>query len=134
LWGYAGEESYFSNVRITPSTALSVKNGSDAAGEWDVKVASDAIGFEGTMKLTRDGNKLNGTWSGGPGDSTPIIGTWRDGYVELSFPFDWPQGGEGAPGPTTAILAGWIDDASGKGRMRVEGRADGQWTALRKTQ
>src|SRR5260370_34542597 len=32
LWGYQGEEAYFSNVRITNATPEPVKNGSDAAG------------------------------------------------------------------------------------------------------
>jgi hypothetical protein len=133
LWGYAGEESYFSSVRVTPSPAEPVTNGSDAAGTWSVRNSTDAGRFEGTMKLARDGNKLTGTWSGAFGDSQPITGTWRDGYVEISFPANWPDGPLGVPGRTTAFLAGWIDGAAGRGRMRVEGRADGQWSAERKT-
>lgn len=133
LWGYAGEESYFSNVRITPAAAAPVKNGTDAAGEWTVRYGSDAGPFEGSMKLTRDGNKLTGTWTGELGDNKAIHGTWRDGYVELSFPAEWPEGRDGAPGPATAFLEGWFDDATAKGRMRVEGRADGRWMAERKT-
>jgi hypothetical protein len=31
-----------------------------------------------------------------------------------------------------AKLAGWIDGDSAGGRMKVEGHADGQWTATRK--
>ena len=135
LWGYAGEESYFANLRVTPAQALPIKNGSDAAGVWAVKFGSDAGRFEGTMKLTRDGNKLSGTWSGGLGDNKPIIGTWRDGHIELSFDGEWPNDGrDGAPGQVTAFLEGWIDDAAGKGRMRVAGRADGPWVAQRQAQ
>ena len=133
LWGYAGEESYFSNIRVTPSPALPVTNGSDAAGTWTISNSTDAGRFEGTMKLARDGNKLTGTWSGALGESQPINGTWRDGYVELFFPAIWPEGPLGAPGPTKAFLAGWFDGAAGKGRMRIEGHADGQWSAERKT-
>jgi hypothetical protein len=132
LWTSPGEESYFSNVRITPSPALPIKNGSDAAGDWSVQSSTDAGKFDGIIKLTRDGNKLTGTWSGALGDNRPVTGTWRDGYVELSFPADWPEGDLGTPGPTRAVLAGWFDGDSAKGRMRVEGRADGQWTAQRK--
>lgn len=135
LWGYAGEESYFSNVRITPAAPAPVKNGSDAVGVWAVRYSSDMGRFEGTMKLTRDGDKVTGTWSGGLGDNKPITGTWRDGHIELLFTGDWPNDGrEGAPGPVPAFLEGWIDEASGKGRMRVEGRADGPWEAQRQTQ
>ncbi len=135
LWGYAGEESYFSNVRITPAAPVPVKNGSDAAGVWAVRFPSDMGRFEGTMKLARDGDKVTGTWSGGLGDNKPISGTWRDGHIELRFTGDWPNDGrEGAPGPVQAFLEGWIDDATGRGRMRVEGRADGPWEAQRQTQ
>jgi len=134
LWGYAGEESYFSNLHVTPATAVPVKNGAEATGEWDVKYGSDAGPFQGTMKLTRDGPNVSGTWSGDLGEKKPVIGTWREGYVELSFVADWPQGRDGAPGPNKAVLEGWIDDGTAKGRMRVDGRADGVWVAQRKTQ
>jgi hypothetical protein len=114
---------------------LPIKNGSDAAGVWSVRFGSDAGRFEGTMKLMRDGNKLTGTWSGGLGDNKSMTGTWRDGHVELSFDAEWPNDGrDGAPGPATAFLEGWIDDTAGKGRMRVAGRADGPWVAQRQTQ
>ena len=62
-----------------------------------------------------------------------MTGTWREGYIELSFPGEWPQERrQGAPGPVTAFLAGWIDGGSAKGRMRVEAHADGAWVAKRK--
>lgn len=134
LWGYAREESYFSNLRIIPTAPISVKNGSDANGTWNLKVASDAIGFETSLQLTRDGTKVTGTLNAEQGKTIPVTGTWRDGYIELSFPFDWPEGTDGAPGPTTAFMDGWIDDRSAKGRIRIDGRADGMWTAERKTE
>jgi hypothetical protein len=135
LWVYPQEESYFSNLRITPAPAAPVKNGSDASGTWDVKAGTDAIGFETSLKLTRDGSKLSGTMETEPGKTVPVTGTWRDGYVELSFPFEWPQGmNDGAPGPTTAFMDGWIDGDGAKGRIRVEGRADGMWTAVKRTE
>jgi hypothetical protein len=135
LWGYAREESYFSNLRISPAAAVSLKNGSDATGTWEVKIGTDAIGLETSLTLTRDGNKLSGTVGTiEPGKTVDVTGTWRDGYVELSFPFDWPAGmSDGAPGPTTAYMDGWIDGDGARGRERIEGRADGMWTAERKT-
>ena len=133
LWGYAGEESYFSNVRITNTAAQPVKNGGEASGVWDVKFASDVGPLEGSLKLSRDGDRLTGTWSGALGDERPVTGTWRNGYVELTFAGNWPKEmGIGAPGEVTARLAGWVDGASAKGRMTVEGRADGPWMATRK--
>jgi len=132
LWGYQGEEAYFSNFRIVNSTPLPVKNGSDASGNWQVKCASDAGPIEGTVLLKRDGNKVTGSWSGEMGKDRSISGTWRNGYVELSFNVDWPVDDKGTVAPALATLAGWFDLDSAGGRMKVEGRADGRWTATRK--
>jgi hypothetical protein len=133
LWGYVAEEAYFSNVRITPAPPQNLKNESDAAGAWDMRFMGDAGGMEAHMDLHRDGNKVTGSWSGPLGDSRPITGAWRNGYIELSFPAEWPkESPQGAPGPVTAFLTGWIDGDSAKGRMRVEGRSDGPWSATRK--
>ena len=134
LWGYAGEESYFSNLRVTPAAAVPVKNGAEASGEWDVKYGSDAGPIQGTMKLTRDGTKLSGTWSGDLGEKKPMTGTWREGYIELSSSRTGRKAEMVRPVPMKAVLEGWIDDATAKGRMRVDGRADGVWVAQRKTQ
>jgi hypothetical protein len=131
LWGYAAEETYFSNIRITPATAAPIKNGSDAGGHWEIKSSTDAGPLAGTLMLTREGTQLTGSWSGDLGKEAPVTGTWRDGYIELSFPAEWPSGRDGKPGPATAVLDGWIDDASAKGRIRVEGRTMGQWTGQR---
>jgi hypothetical protein len=81
------------------------------------------------MNLHREGATVTGTWSGAFGPNQPISGTWRNGYIELSFSGTWP---EEKPGPVDATLAGWIDGDSATGRMKVEGRADGQWSAVRK--
>jgi hypothetical protein len=64
LWGDEGEEAYFSNVRVTSSTPLPMKNGSDSSGTWQVKFASDYGTFNGTLQLARDGRNVTGTWSG----------------------------------------------------------------------
>jgi hypothetical protein len=129
LWGYEGEEAYFSNVRITPAAPAAVKNGSDVAGEWKVRLATDFGAFDGTMKLAREGGKVAGSWSGAFGQNLPVTGTWRDGYVELSFEGNWTAEMPGGnPGSVTANLAGWMDGGSAKGRARVIGRADGQWS------
>ena len=128
LWSYTGEDSYFSNLRITNTKPEPVENGGEAAGTWDVKFATDAGGFAGALKLVRQGSTLAGIWSGDLGPDQPVSGVWRDGYVELTFSGTWPQ----QPGAVTAAMAGWIDGDSGKGRMKVEGRADGRWSAVRK--
>ena len=134
LWAYAGEESYFANVRITPAAPAPVKNGSDVTGTWAVRVSSDQGPFKGTMQLTRNGDKVTGTWSGDLGGQKEISGAWRDGHIELSFTADWPDGYDGPPGPAPAFLEGWIDDASAKGRFRVQSRTDGPWQAQRQTE
>jgi hypothetical protein len=133
LWGFTNEEAYFSNVRITPAVPLNLKNGSDAAGSWEMRYSSDAGGMGASMELHRDGNNVTGTWSGPLGKGRAITGTWRNGYVELAFAGEWPkESRQGAPGPVNAFLTGWIDGDSAKGRMRVEGRSDGVWVANRK--
>jgi hypothetical protein len=133
LHGFSGGESYFSNVKVTAATPAPIKNGSDAAGTWQVKLGTDSGMFEGTLQLQRQGEALSGTWSGALGSNQPVTGTWRDGYVELSFPGEWPKEADnGKPGPVTTTLAGWIDGDAGKGRGKVEGRADGQWSATKK--
>src|SRR5438552_10239700 len=130
LWGYQGEEAYFSNVRITNSTPLPVKNGSEASGAWQARFLTDAGSFNGTLKLARDGSKVTGTWSGDLGDDRPVTGTWRDGYVELGFDGQWKF--PGLEGHGAATLGGWFDGDSAGGRMKVEGLTDGRWTATRK--
>jgi hypothetical protein len=133
LWSFTDEEAYFSNVRLTPAVPQKLKNGSDVAGSWELRYASDAGRMGASMELHRDGSKVTGTWSGPLGENCAITGTWRNGYVELSFPGEWPKDSpRGAPGPVNAFLTGWIDGDSGKGRMRVEGRSDGAWVAQRK--
>jgi hypothetical protein len=133
LWSFTYEEAYFSNVRITPAVPQNLKNGSDVAGSWEMGYSSDAGGMDASMELHRDGDKVTGTWSGPLGEGRAIAGTWRNGYVELSFAGEWPkESRNGAPGPVNAFLTGWIDGDSGKGRMRVEGRSDGAWVAKRK--
>ncbi len=129
LWGYSGEEAYFSNVKVIPAKAEAVTNDGDASGTWEVKFATDYGKYDGSMNLHRDGNVVKGTWSGAFGKDQPVSGTWRNGYVELTFNGTWP--GE-KPAPVTVTLAGWVDGDSAKGRVKAEGRADGLWTALRK--
>lgn len=133
LWSFTDEEAYFSNARITPAVPQALKNESDVAGSWEMHYSSDAGGMGATMELHRDGDKVTGTWSGPLGEACAITGTWRNGYVELSFLGEWPkESRQGTPGPVKAFLTGWIDGDAGKGRMRVEGRSDGAWVAKRK--
>jgi hypothetical protein len=133
LMGDANEEAYFSNVRITPAAPLDLRNGSDVAGSWEVRFSGDAgPGGASTMVLRRDAGSVSGTWSGPLGDARAVTGTWRNGYVELSFTGEWPKASrQGAPGPVTVYLAGWIDGDAGKGQMRAEGRSVGTWVAQR---
>jgi hypothetical protein len=137
LMAFSGEEAYFSNVRVTSASPQPVKNGSDAAGAWDVKLSTDTGSFDGTLQLQREGNTLSGTWSGKAakdlGKDVAVTGTWRDGYIELAFTGQWPKEiAVAPPADVKTTLAGWIDGASGKGRMKIEARADGTWSATRR--
>jgi hypothetical protein len=133
LWGYPGEESYFSNLRVTPRKPLSINNGGEAAGLWDVTFTSDYGKFQGKMELHREAKAVTGTWSGDLGKDLNVTGTWRDGYLELTFMGNWQEDSKTTPVPAATVLAGWIDGDSAAGRMKIEGRADGQWTATRHT-
>ncbi len=125
LWGYQGEEAYFSNVRITNVAPEPIKNGSDAAGTWQLNFSGDAGGLQGLLKLQRDGANLSGTLSAA-GNESPVKGTWRDGYIDLTFPYTWPDKAQ-----VKVHLAGWIDGDSAQGRMVVVDESDGPWTATK---
>jgi hypothetical protein len=62
------------------------------------------------------------------GKDLPVQGTWRNGYVELTLPCTWQDGKT----QSTARMAGWIDGYSAQGRMEVEKRSDGIWTATKR--
>ena len=133
LSGYANQESYFSNVRITHAAPEPVKNGTDAGGAWDVTMSTDAAGPQkGVLTLTRAGKELTGSFTGSLGENRPVKGSWRDGYIELSFPGVLSLGPKCPPADVTVTLAGWFDGDAGKGRMKVHDRAEGVWTATAK--
>src|SRR5579872_3992868 len=90
LWGSAGQESYFSNVRIRHAKRQPIENGGEAEGAWDVKYLSDSGNFSGLLKLHRDGAAVSGTASGLLGSDAPVAGDWRNGYLELAFSGTWP--------------------------------------------
>jgi hypothetical protein len=124
LWAAGGQDSYFSNARITHAKPQAVENGSDATGTWDIQYG---IGrFSGALKLHRDGATVSGTASGLLGTDVPVTGTWRNGYLEIAFHGALPGSD---PGGVTASLAGWIDGNSAKGRLTISGQADNTWTA-----
>jgi hypothetical protein len=143
LWAGGGQDSYFSNMRITHAKPQAVENGSDATGTWDIRYG---IGrFIGSLKLHRDGATVSGTASGllgtdAPievdggvrrGSDVPVTGTWRNGYLEIAFHGALPGTD---PGAVTASFAGWIDGNSAKGRVTISGQRqdDGTWTATRR--
>jgi hypothetical protein len=114
LWGYAGEEYYFSKLTITPSEDQPVKNDTDPSGVWEVTFAAETgptTGgpLTGSLRLTRNGDKLTAVWSGALGDNQPVAGKWRDGYGELSFSGTWPdEMREGAARPRERTAGGLV--------------------------
>jgi hypothetical protein len=129
LWGSPEQESYFSNLRITHAKRQPIENGGEAAGTWEIKYGTDAGSPASVMKLRRDGNTVSGTASGLMGTDLPVTGIWRNGYLELTFSGTWTGVN---PGEAIARIAGWIDGNAAKGRVTVNGKADGVWTATRK--
>ena len=134
LWGFTDEEAYFSNVRITATVPQNLKTGFDFVGSWEMRYSNDVSGMDASMELHRIGSQITGTWSGPLGEHLAVRGNWRNGYVELAFSGEWPADSrKGAPGPVNVVLSGWIDEDSGRGRMRIDGRSDGTWTATKKS-
>ncbi len=127
LWTYSEEDSWFANLKIENATPDATKNGADAAGTWDVRFLTDAGGLPGTFKLVRQDTSVGGFYTGALGPNQQVFGTWRDGYIELTFSGVWPD----EPGTVTATLAGWVDGDQATGRVKVEGRADGRFVATR---
>ena len=122
-------------MRIMPAAPQSLRNGADVAGSWQMRYVSDAGSMDAAIELQCVGDSVTCTWSGSLDQGRAAAGTWRNGYVELSFAGEWPkESGRGVPGPLTANLASWIDGDSAKGRIRVQGHSDGGWAATRSGQ
>jgi hypothetical protein len=126
LWGFPGQTTWFSNLRITHAKPVAVRSGGEAIGEWRAKAVTDAVPMEGTLKLTREGEALGGSWSGTFGNELPVKGRWRNGYVEIEFEGIFPENpAMGPAGPAAVTFAGWIDGDAMNGRVRVKDRAEG---------
>jgi hypothetical protein len=132
LWGFPGQTTWFSNLRITHAKPVPVRNGGEAAGQWRAQAVTDAVPMEGTLKLTREGETLGGSWSGTFGNDLPVKGRWRNGYVEIEFGGVFPAlPATGPAGPAAVMFAGWMDDGAMNGRVRVANRAEGTVTLSR---
>ena len=129
MWGYPGQDTYFSNLRITHSQQLK-ENGSQFDGIWDIRLRTDQGPFAGSLTIKRDGRKINGMWSGALGDSAPVSGTWREGYVEFGFTGSMPR--DAASEAVNVRFAGWVDGSSATGNVRFENTAAGRWTGARR--
>jgi hypothetical protein len=129
LWGSMGQESYFSNLKITHGEPQTIENGAEAAGKWDIQCKTSSGPFTGSLILQRDGSQLSGTITTQLGADVPVAGTWRNGYFELTFPGVLPYRDK-PRAPVT--LAGWIDGSAGKGRMTMAGHAEGTWSLTKK--
>jgi hypothetical protein len=114
-------------MKIENAQPAPLHNSGEIAGTRDTAFLIDAGGLGGTLKLVRQDSSVAGIYSGPLGPDQPVYGTWRNGYVELTFSGTWPD----QPGAVTATLAGWVDGDAANGRAKVEGRADGRWTATR---
>jgi hypothetical protein len=133
LWGFPGQTTWFSNLRITHAKPSAVRNGEEAAGEWRATAVTDAVPMEGTLRLKREGETLNGNWSGTFGNELPVKGRWRNGYVEIEFEGTFPASpAMGPAGPAAVTIAGWIDGGTMNGRVRVANRAEGTVALMKK--
>jgi hypothetical protein len=67
-------------------------NDGEPSGTWQVNLATDYGKYVGSINLHRDSNAVKVAWSGSFGQDQPVSGTWRNGYVELTFNGTWPDG------------------------------------------
>jgi hypothetical protein len=128
LWFGPMTEAYYSNLRITPAAPKPIITGTEAAGDWVVKLNTDRGMLEAALSLRRVGEKVEGTCTGSLGNELPVTGTWRNGFVELKWRGRWPAD----KAEVDAAVAGWLEGDAGRGRLRVEGKTEGAWTAERK--
>lgn len=128
LWYSPGTEAYFSNLRITPKEPKTVTLGTEATGVWEIKMSTDAGIYTGTITLKREGEKITGTYAGPLGENRALVGTWKNGFVELRWRSIWPLDKMEAE----TVLAGWLDGKAGQGRAMIEKKTDGSWTGTRK--
>jgi hypothetical protein len=112
--------------RIVSPSPAPVKNGSEAAGSRRATLGTSRASCNSNPAAT----SWPAIWAGPLGKARPVTGTWRNGYIELSF--DAELGNPANPIIAPAILAGWIDGDAGSDRMSVLDRTDGRWTAVRK--
>ena len=132
LWGFPGQTTWFSNLRITHAVPAAVRNGGEAAGEWRATAITDTVPMDGTLKLTREGETLAGSWSGTFGNGLPVKGRWRNGYVEIEFEGVFPAyPATGPAGPAAVMFAGWMDGGAMNGRVRVANRSEGTVTLVK---
>ncbi len=116
LWGYPGEESYFSNLRITPSSPLSIHNGGEAAGTWHVVFASDYGRYEGLVNLRRDGRRspAHGAEHSGKISQSPepgVTAMWSSPSLE---------DGKKSPSPLRSLPSRrWLDGSTTTQRLAV---------------
>lgn len=58
------------------------------AGKWQVVLQTDGGPREASADFKVDGDRVSGTW-----DTTDVQGTFKDGKLDLSFPFFSAEGG-----------------------------------------
>jgi hypothetical protein len=110
-----------------------VRNGEEAAGNWQAHAVTDTVPIDGTLKIARDGGALSGSWTGTFGDNLPVRGRWRNGHVEIEFEGIFPAyPATGPAGPAAVTIAGWIDGGALTGRVRVANRSEGTVTLAKR--
>jgi hypothetical protein len=72
----------------------------DVAGKWQFVLQTDGGQREVMADFKVDGEKVTGTWG-----STEVQGTFKDGKLELSFPFVSTEGGISA----TIVIKGQLE-------------------------
>jgi hypothetical protein len=99
------------------------------AGTWKLSIEVSGQGYEFTLKLKMDGNKLTGTMAGEDGKETPIQDAkFKDGVLTYAVIHD--ENGQKIPVKATATISG--DTMKGKAAFELDGEAQNvPWEAKR---
>jgi hypothetical protein len=122
VWEVGGNTGPFSLAR--PGTGSGARAGDPISGTWagEVDIAGQLMPF--SMELRLSGEAVSGDVTSAAGKAPLASGSWRDGALQLGFPY---TGGE----PVT--MGGKLQDGKLVGVVDYNsGEATGTWTASRR--
>jgi hypothetical protein len=101
---------------------LSLSAAEGVAGKWHFVLDTPGGTREAPAELAVDGDKVTGKWAG----TTEVKGTYKEGQLELAFPFNSEEAG-----PNTLKFSGRLENEAISGKWEF-GEYAGTFKATRK--